>query len=258
MTREDLYGYYRRFYVPNNATLVIVGDVDTADAVRRASAHFGGIAAGDVGRRTATTEPEQLGERRVIVAKEATTAYLKIGYHAPAVSDAGFFPLLVLDAVLTGAKGLNLWASFRSPSPQRSTRLYQALVDTGLASSVNGGVLPTEHPFLYMISMTAAEGTPLDRLEAAVLAEIDRVRTGGITPAELKKAQNQLRARMVFEGDSITNVAHQLGFFETIDSWRLYPSLLERITAVTLEQVAGAAARLHASNRTVGRFEPHA
>jgi zinc protease len=164
----------------------------------------------------------------------------------------------VLDAVLTGAKGLNLWASFRSPSPQRSTRLYQALVDTGLASSVNGGVLPTEHPFLYMISMTAAEGTPLDRLEAAVLAEIDRVRTGGITPAELKKAQNQLRARMVFEGDSITNVAHQLGFFETIDSWRLYPSLLERITAVTLEQVAGAAARLHASNRTVGRFEPHA
>jgi zinc protease len=258
MTREDLYGYYRRFYVPNNATLVIVGDVDTADAVRRASAHFGGIAAGDVGRRTATKEPEQLGERRVIVAKEATTAYLKIGYHAPAVSDAGFFPLLVLDAVLTGAKGLNLWASFRSPSPQRSTRLYQALVDTGLASSVNGGVLPTEHPFLYMISMTAAEGTPLDRLEAAVLAEIDRVRTGGITPAELKKAQNQLRARMVFEGDSITNVAHQLGFFETIDSWRLYPSLLERITAVTLEQVAGAAARLHASNRTVGRFEPHA
>ena len=63
---------------------------------------------------------------------------------------------------------------------------------------------------------------------------------------------------MVFEGDSITNVAHQLGFFATIDSWRLYPSLLERIMAVTLEQVAGAAARLHASNRTVGRFEPAA
>ncbi len=258
MTRDDLYGYYRRFYVPNNATLVIVGDVDTADAVRRASAHFGGIAPGDVGRRTTTEEPEQLGERRVVVAKEATTAYLKIGYHAPAVSDPGFFPLLVLDAVLTGAKGLNLWASFRTPPPQRSTRLYQALVDTGLASSVNGGVLPTEHPFLYTISMTAAEGTPLDRLEAAALAEIDRVRTGGITPDELTKAQNQLRARMVFEGDSISNVAHQLGFFETIDSWRLYPSLLERITAVTLEQVGGAAARLHASNRTVGRFEPHA
>ena len=258
MTRDDLYGYYRRFYVPNNATLVIVGDVDTADAVRRASAHFGGIAAGEVGRRTTTEEPEQLGERRVIVAKEATTAYLKIGYHAPAVSDPGFFPLLVLDAVLTGAKGLNLWASFRTPPPQRSTRLYQALVDTGLASAVNGGVLPTEHPFLYTISMTAAEGTPLDRLEAAALAEIDRVRAGGITPAELTKAQNQLRARMVFEGDSISNVAHQLGFFETIASWRLYPSLLERITAVTLEQVAGAAARLHASNRTVGRFEPQA
>ena len=138
MTRDDLYGHYRRFYVPNNATLVIVGDVDTADAVRRASAHFGGIAAGEVGRRTTTEEPEQLGERRVIVAKEATTAYLKIGYHAPAVSDPGFFPLLVLDAVLTGAKGLNLWASFRTPPPQRSTRLYQALGDAQTAASARG------------------------------------------------------------------------------------------------------------------------
>jgi zinc protease len=256
MTRDDLYGYYRRFYVPNNATLVIVGDIDTADAVRRAAAHFGAIEPGDVGRRTATEEPAQLGERRVTVSKEGTTAYLKLGYHAPAVSDPEFFPLLVLDAVLTGAKGLNLWASFRTPAPQRSARLYQALVDGGLASTVNGGLVPTQHPFLYTISITAAEGTPLDRLEAAALAEIDRVRAAGITPAELSKAKNQLRARMVFEGDSITNVAHQLGFFETIDSWRLYPSLGERISSVTLDQVAAAAARLHPSNRTVGRFEP--
>ena len=98
-------------------------------------------------------EPEQLGERRVIVSREGTTAYLKLGYHAPAVADADFFPMLVLDAVLTGAKGLNLWASFRTPPPQRSARLYQALVDTGLASSVNGGVVPTQDPFLYTISI---------------------------------------------------------------------------------------------------------
>jgi zinc protease len=256
MTRDDLYGYYRRFYVPNNATLVIVGDIDTTDAISRAAAHFSGIEPGEVGRRRATQEPEQLGERRVTVSKPGTAAYLKLGYHAPAVSDPAFFPMLVLDAVLTGAKGMNLWASFRTPAPQRSARLYQALVDTGVASSVNGGLVPTEHPFLYTISITAADGTPLERVEAAALAEIERVRSTGITPAELKKAQNQLRARMVFEGDSITNVAHQLGFFQTIDRWQLYPSLVDRIGSVTLEQVAGAAARLHSSNRTVGRFEP--
>ena len=257
MTRDDLYGYYRRFYVPNNATLVIVGDVDTKEAMRKAVHHFGRIAPGAVTRRPATTEPEQLGERRVTVSREGTTAYLKLGYHAPALGDADFFPMLMLDAVLTGAKGLNLWASFRTPPPQKSARLYRALVNTGLASSVMGGIIPTQDPFLYTISITATEGTPLARVEEAATAEIDRVRAEGVTEAELAKARYQLRARSVFENDSITNIAHQLGYFETIASWRLFQSMRERIDAVTVEQVsAAAAARLTSSNRTVGWFDP--
>ena len=257
MTREDLYGYYRRFYVPNNATLVIVGDVDTSDAMRRVIQHFGAIKAGDVVRRTPTREPEQLGERRVTVSREGTTAYLKIAYHAPSVTDADFFPMLILDAVLTGAKGVNLWASFRTPPPQRSARLYRALVNTGLAASVAGGLVPTKEPFLYTLSLTATEGTSLQALEDATLAELERVRAEGITEAELKKARTQLRARLVFENDSITNIAHQLGYFETIGSWRAYPALRERIESVTLEEVAAAAsARLKATHRTVGWFDP--
>src|SRR6476660_1759510 len=100
MTRDDLYGYYRRFYVPNNATLVIVGDVDRDDVMRRVVRHFGSIQPGEVAKNPATREPEQLGERRVTVSRQGTTAYLKIGYHAPSVVDADFFPLLALDAVL--------------------------------------------------------------------------------------------------------------------------------------------------------------
>ena len=257
MTRDDLYGYYRRFYVPNNATLVVVGDVDTAAAVRKVAQHFGGIAPGDVTRRPATKEPEQLGERRVTVSREGTTAYLKLGYHAPALGDADFFPMLMLDAVLTGAKGLNLWASFRTPPPQKSARLYRALVNTGLASSVMGGIIPTQDPFLYTISITATEGTPLVRVEEAATAELERVRADGVTEAELAKARYQLRARSVFENDSITNIAHQLGYFETISSWRLFQSMRERIDAVTVAEVsAAAAARLTPSNRTVGWFDP--
>ena len=257
MTREDLYGYYRRFYIPNNATLVIVGDVETKDAMRRVVQHFGGIAPGELARRPPTREPEQHGERRVTVSREGTTAYLKLGYHAPAVGDADFFPMLLLDAVLTGAKGVNLWASFRTAPPQRSARLYRALVNAGLASSVMGGLVPTQDPFLYTISVTATEGTPLARVEEAALAELDRVRLEGVTEAELLKARNQLRARLVFENDSITNIAHQLGYFETIASWRLCGSLRDRIDAVRLDEVAAAAsARLKPSNRTVGWFEP--
>src|SRR5688572_5610230 len=126
MTREDLYGHYRRFYVPNNATLVVVGDVATRDTLRSIAKHFDGIAPGDASRRSPTREPEQIGERRLTIAKEGTTAYLKLGFHAPAATDPDFFPLLVLDTVLSGAKGINLWASFRTPPPQRSARLYHA------------------------------------------------------------------------------------------------------------------------------------
>src|SRR5262245_33923368 len=161
MNREDLYGYYKRYSVPNNATLVVVGDVDADDALRRVDRHFGSIEPGPDLSRVRTVEPEQTGERRVTIRKEGTTAYLKVAYHAPRASDEGFIPLVLLDAVLTGAKGLNLWSSFRIAPPQRSTRLYRALVERGLASSVAGSVAPTQHPFLYVVSATATRGTPL-------------------------------------------------------------------------------------------------
>src|SRR5262249_42562300 len=104
MTRDDLYGHYRRFYVPSNATLVIVGDVDADDAFRRVERRFGAIAPGERNIRRAAVEPEQVGERRVVIRKEGTTAYFKAAYHAPSVADGQFYALLVLDAVLSGAK----------------------------------------------------------------------------------------------------------------------------------------------------------
>jgi zinc protease len=204
-----------------------------------------------------TIEPEQSGERRLTIRRPGTTAYWKAGYHAPAVGDPGFFPLLVLDAVLTGAKGLNLWSSFRVPPPQRSARLYRALVETGLAASVSGSLLPTGEPFLYNVSATATEGTTLATVESAMLAALDEVRRGGIAEGELSKAKAQLKARLVFDNDSVTNIAHQLGYFETVASAELVDALPSRIAEVTIEQVAAiAASTLVDSNRTIGWFDP--
>jgi zinc protease len=259
MTRDDLYGYYRRYYVPNNATLVIVGDVDTDEALRRADHYFGAIKPGAEIDRLRTLEPEQTGERRVTIRREGTTAYLKVGYHAPAVTDTNFLPLLILDAVLTGAKGLNLWSSFRVSPPQKSARLYRALVERGLASSLSGALLPTEQPFLYSVSATATDGTPLGAVESALFDEIDRVRRDGITDAELAKAKTQIKARLVFESDSVTNIAHQLGYFDTIANVDVIASVPGRIARVTIDEVAAAARDVLAlSNRTVGWFEPQA
>jgi len=257
MTRDDLYGYYRRYYVPNNATLVIVGDVETDEALRRVNHYFGGIQPGTTPSRIVTLEPEQTGERRLTIRKEGTTAYLKVGFHAPSVTDPGFFPMLILDAVLTGAKGLNLWSSFRVPPPQRSTRLYRALVERGLASSVTGALVPTAQPFLYSVSVTATDGVALGSVESELIEALDRVCRDGITDAELTKAKAQLRARLVFDSDSVTNIAHQLGYFETIASVDIFTGAPSRIAAVTLEDVAAVARRVFSSsNRTVGWFDP--
>ena len=257
MTRDDLYGYYRRYYVPNNATLVIVGDVETDEALRRVNHYFGGIQPGTPPSRIVTLEPEQTGERRLTIRKEGTTAYLKVGFHAPSVTDPGFFPMLILDAVLTGAKGLNLWSSFRVPPPQRSTRLYRALVERGLASSVTGALVPTAQPFLYSVSVTATDGVALGSVESELIEALDRVCRDGITDAELTKAKAQLRARLVFDSDSVTNIAHQLGYFETIASVDIFTAAPSRIAAVTLEDVAAVARRVFSSsNRTVGWFDP--
>ena len=257
MTRDDLYGYYRRYYIPNNATLVVVGDVETDDVLRRVERQFGGIAPGPPPARIRTVEPEQTGERRLTIRKEGTTAYLKIGLHAPGANDDLFMPLLVLDAVLTGAKGINLWASFRVAAPQRSARLFRALVERGLASAVSGAMLPTAQPFIYTISATARNGVPLADVEAALVEELDRVRRDGVTPAELAKAKTQLKARIVFDNDSVTHIAHQLGYFETIGAADLVDAAPSRIEAVTIDAVARAARDVLApANRTIGWFEP--
>ncbi len=257
MTRDDLFGYYQRYYIPNNATLVIVGDVDADEALRKVEYHFGPIRPGSEPSRLRTVEPEQSGERRVTIRKEGTTAYLKLAYHVPGVASPEFGALLLLDAILTGAKGVNLWSSFRVPPPQRSARLYRALVDAGLASSVSGSFVATAEPFLYTLSATATAGTPLDRVEGAMLDELDRVRREGLTPAELVRAKAQLHARLVFDNDSVTNIAHQIGYFETIGGAQHFTGLEPRLAGVTLEGVSDAARRfLEASNRTIGWFDP--
>jgi zinc protease len=257
MTRDDLYDHYRRFYVPNNATLVVVGDADPDDVLTRVERHFGRVPPGAPIRRLATVEPPQVGERRVIVEREGTTPYLKFAYHAPAVGDPDFFPMLVLDAVLTGAKGLNLWSSFRVPPPQRRARLYTALVERGFASSVQGALLPTAQPFLYTLSFTALEGVDLRLLEAAAHDAVEDLRGGRLDEAEVARARRQLRARLVFETDGVTNVAHQLGYFETVVGPGFYGRLAAGIDAVTPDQVLDVARRrLGQTTRTVGWFQP--
>ena len=257
MTRDDLYGHYAKYYVPNNATLVIVGDIDADHALRRVEHYFGRIPAGKPVERVRVAEPPQQAERRVHFRKEGTTAYWRAAFHVPGVSDPDFIPLLFVDAALSGASGLNLWSGNNVPTPQRSARLYRTMVDSGLATNIGGAMLPTEHPFLLYFWATVADGQTLRTVEDVALSEIERLVRDGITEPELVKARAQLRARFVYDSDSVTDIAHQLGYFETVDRWQTYPELIPRLAAVTADQVNAVARKyLRPDNRTIGWFEP--
>jgi zinc protease len=130
-------------------------------------------------------------------------------------------------------------------------------VERGLASAVSGSLLPTREPFLYNVSLTAMDGVALPALQEAADAEIDRVRAGGLSEAEVERAKRQLRARLVFENDSVTNVAHQIGYFETVVGNGFLETIASRVQSVTAAEVAEAAARrLVPESRTVGWFRP--
>ena len=257
MTRDDLYGHYRRFYGPNNAALVVVGDVAADEVVRGAERHFGALPPVPDPARVRTVEPPPLGERRVTVEREGTTAYLKIGWQAPAVDDPEFLPMLVLDAALTGAKGVNLWASVGSPPPQRKSRLYQALVERGRASAVTGSLVPSQDPFLYTVSITVTAGAAAGEVEPEAIEAIEQVRREGLTADEVARARRQLAARFVFENDSVTNIAHQIGYFHTVATIETFAAMGERLAAVTADQVNEVArTRLAPGRRTIARFTP--
>jgi zinc protease len=257
MSRDDLYEHYRRYYIPNNATLVVAGDIDPDDVLRRVERTLGAIPSAPLPPRLSIVEPPQMGERRVVVERPGTTSYLKLAWHAPAATDPDFFPMLVLDAVLTGAKGLNLWSSFRGMPPQRKAKLYTHLVDGSLAAHVGGALIATADPFLYTISMTAIQGVELAALEAAALAVIESVRRDGVSEEDCARARRQLRARLVFETDSVTNVAHQIGYFETVTGPGFLVDLQSRVARVTAAEVSDVARRrLSAASRTVGWFKP--
>ncbi len=176
MTRDDLFRYYRRYYVPNNATLVIVGDVDTDDAIRRVEQHFGRIQPGSELARVRTVEPEQTGERRVTIRREGTTAYLKVSFHAPAATDARLLPDGDPRCRAHRREGPEPVVEF----PRRAAAAQRAAVSLARRARSRVERLRLDRrrpqdPFLYTVSVTATEGTSLAGAESVLLDELDRV-----------------------------------------------------------------------------------
>ncbi len=254
MTREDLYRFYQTYYVPNNALAVAVGDFETGQMLDLIRRYFGAIPSRPLPDAASPEEPPQRGERRVTVEGEGNTAYISVVFHTPPPVSADFHPLVVLDTVLSGASGMTL---FGEGGTNKTSRLYRALVDTELAADVSGSLIPTVAPFVYSITATVRAGHTPAEVEERLWAELDRVRSEPILEEELQKAIQQARAQFAYSSESVTGQAFWLGWSEIFADYTWFEVYLDRLRAVTPEDVLRVArAYLRRANATVGWYVP--
>lgn len=254
MTRDQLYQHYRTYYTPNNAIVAIAGDFDGDALLARVDELFGAIPPGPPLPRFTAVEPLQRGERRVTVEGPGATAYLEIAYRAPNASSPDYYPLVVLDTILGGAKGMSLWGG---GTANRSSRLYRALVETELAADADCALSSTIDPFLFSFSATVRQGRTLPEVEAALLAEVQRVVDEPISEAELHKAIKQTRAQFAYSSESVTDQGYWLGFSEVISDVSWFEGFMDKLAAVTVDDVhAAARTYLRPALRTVGWYVP--
>ena len=252
MTREDLYGHYKRYYMPNNAIAVAVGSFDSAEILERIRALYEPIPAGELPEMFARPEPPQHGERRVRVERPGGSAYVDVSYHAPAATDPDWFALSVFNSVLTGPSSLG-----GGGIDNKTSRLYRALVETELAASVDGSLMPTIDPHLYGVTATVRDGRTPEEVEAVILREIERAVAGDITAEEIARARKQARALFAYSTERVTMQAFWLAFAENFSSYEWFERYVEELDRVTLDQVLEAARKyLRPQNRIVGIFAP--
>jgi zinc protease len=244
MTREDFLQHYRRYYVPNNCTVVVVGDIDPQEALKEIEAAFAAIPAGPEPPKVTAKEPRQFGERRVAVNREAQLPFLIMAYHAPNWEDPDAYPLELLSRVL---------------SQGRSSRLYHNLIyQQRLALQAGADYdFDTANPTLFTIYAQPLPEKTVPQLEASLEAEVKRLQTEMVGDKELQKVKNQTVSGFYMSLDSLFFRGMLLGRLETVARWSLIKEFVPKILQVTAADLQRVAKKyLVAENRNVGILSP--
>ena len=249
MTTADLRSWYDRWYAPNNATLVVVGDVNPIEVFALARRHFGSVLRRELPLALAPAEPPQAAERRVRVSAPAEVPYLLLGYHVPVIAaddkSAEPYALDVFAAILGGGN---------------SSRLAQELVrEQKIASSADASYsLIARAPGMLMLDGTPAAGHTIAELEQALRAQVARLRDAPVTDEELARVKAQVVAANVYSRDSVFGQAMQIGQLAVAGlDWRLQDQIVRRLKAVTAREVQDVAQKyLVDANLTVAVLDP--
>jgi len=256
MQRDDLYNHYRTYYSPNNAILTMAGDFETETMLQRIHELYTSLPAGDEPPRIGRPEPAPRGEHRLTVEGPGETTMVEVAYHAPAAPDPDFFSLLVLDSLLSGPSGLNLFGG--GGISNNTSRLYTALVEEKeVAVDVAGGLPATIDPFLYSLHLIVHPQKTAEEGLAILDEEIKRIQDTPPSQSEIERAVKQARALFAYGGESITNQAFWMGFSEMFATYEWVTKYIDRLAAVTPQDVQRIAQTyLRPQNRVVGTYFP--
>jgi zinc protease len=238
--KSDLQRYYDIYYAPNNALVVITGDVTLENIKALAQTYFESIPSRDPPRPIHTKEPEQLGEKRLYVNKDVSSPNLLIAYHVPETGSKDYYALDILSEIL---------------SDGRSSRLYHSLVDEKqLALRISSYMPPALDPTLFYISAVCAGGVDEETLEKAVYREIDKVISEGVSERELQKVKNRKLVNFYRVMETIRGKANFIGTYEVyFGSYKKLFDAPEEYKKVTIDDIKAAAVKyFKKSNRTVG------
>lgn len=253
ITRDDLWEHYQRYYHPNNAIAVAVGDFSAPAMLDRIQHYFGGIAAGLAAAPLRSVEPAQEGERRLEVRRPGGTAHLLAVYHIPAAGHSDIPVLSVADALLSGGTALGRGGGGLG----RSSRLRRALVDTGKASSVAAHTGTNADPGLFYLSASLRPGIEPAEVERILFEEVQRLVSEHAGEEELLSASEQAAAQFLYAAEGVSRQASALGQSVLTGLTTDDRELLQRLRSVSPEDVRRVCARyLLPENRTVGWFIP--
>jgi zinc protease len=255
ISRDELYQHYRNNYAPNHALIAIAGDFNTGEVIDRISSLYSGIESQNTAIHMIVPEPELKKSQRIEMEGPGDTIYLQISYRSPAAKSEDFFALTVMDSLLSGPSSLSMMGG--GSVSNKTSRLYQALVEKDLAVSVSGGVQATIDPYLYEILAILPPDKSVDKALGSIDREIERLQQEKVSPQEIARAVKQAKALFAYSSESITNQAFWLGYASMFADYSWFENYIQSIEQVSAEQILNFAQRyLGNDRRIVGIYRP--
>ncbi|MDG2387712.1 MAG: pitrilysin family protein [Planctomycetaceae bacterium] len=240
---ENLKAFYKKYYQPDNAMIVVAGKFETDNALSLIGKHFGVIPAPERELpQTYTEEPAQDGERIVTLKRVGEVSVVGSIYHIPSGGHPDFAATDVMESIMTA---------------EPAGRLYKALVEKQLAAGVYGGVFALHDPGILRLLVEVNEGNEPETVLDAMYTAIEELRENGVTEEEVQRAKQSLLKQRELSASKSSSIAVELSEWAAQGDWRLYFLYRDRVEAVTVEDVNRVAKLyLEENNRTTGIYIP--